>query len=100
MTTRPERAVGVLDLRGGSAHRRDLGGLSRSEIAERVHGGRLVVVDDAEALEAHHDEYVRLAGFVRTVVCVAVGPIGGPAGHQLRQSSAVRSPWVTLWVGD
>ncbi len=80
---------------------------------------RVLVVDDARALEKHTQgiNLIVEAPGVSKVVCLAVGPPqddrsrnfslltggGEPAGQQrvvLRKPFALRAPHVTLWTGD
>lgn len=96
----PDEVVPGVDIRPGGADQHVLGLRARAELGELAPDGRLVVVDAVDTLVAHHEFFVRLAAAVRHVVCVAVGPVATAAGFALRQSAAVTTPWVTVWVGD
>lgn len=63
---------------------------------------RVVLLDNTGSLVGNHDRYQRLVSLshVRAVVCVAVGPIDVDGEVVLRQSSALGTTGVTLWVGD
>lgn len=101
MTRKGEQQVQLLDIRVGGADHHHLDELTPERVAELVPSDRrMIVVDDTGALEAHHDWYGQLSLGVREAICVAVGPLTAGPPVELRQSAAVRTPWVTLWVGD
>ncbi|MET1076198.1 MAG: hypothetical protein ABWY11_26375, partial [Umezawaea sp.] len=63
---------------------------------------RVIVIDNTESLVHNHELFQRLVSLnhVRAVICVAVGRIDQDEAAVMRQSTAIGSAGVTLWVGD
>ncbi|GAB3260958.1 hypothetical protein GCM10027456_41390 [Kineosporia babensis] len=103
----PGRVV-VLDLQGTSAEAATA--RAREILADRAGGdlARMVVLDSAAALFAHHETYQELRGSQRiaTLLCVAVGPHGDPddpTESRFKVPATIGAgdgSAAVLWVGD
>ncbi|RSM69640.1 hypothetical protein DMH04_45805 [Kibdelosporangium aridum] len=101
MSNHSEPLVRVLDIRRDGPDMSFLDKLDRVTAQRRGLVDRVVVIDNTHSLLDNHLRFQRLVSLrqVRAVICVAVGPIDD-GEVALRQSAALQTAGVTLWVGD
>lgn len=102
MTARAGAAVRVLDIRDQGPDLSFLDKLDKSTAHRQGLADRVVVIDSTDTLLDNHSRFQRLVSLthVRAVICVAVGPLAREGQIALRQSAALGTAGVTLWVGD